>query len=136
VKVLAHRLNIESDRLFTRAVPSRGPGNVVLVKLEFEQVTEIVSAFGRRGLPAEQVAENAAQEAEAYLTRSAPVGPHLADQLLIPLAVAGEGRFRTTHLTGHTTTNMKVIERFVEVQFSAEEEGDEGWQIGLKRSSS
>ena len=57
----------------------------------------------------------AVAEARRYLDSGAPVGQHLADQLLIPLALAGGGRFRTFEPTLHTRTNAEVIERFLPV---------------------
>lgn len=51
------------------------------------------------------------------------VGMHLADQLLIPLALAGEGVLCTGALTGHTMTNLRVIEQFGGHCFSVAEEG-------------
>ena len=42
-----------------------------------------------------------------------PVGEFLADQLLIPMAMARGGTFRTLPPSSHTTTNMQVIERFL-----------------------
>jgi RNA 3'-terminal phosphate cyclase (ATP) len=50
------------------------------------------------------------------------VGPHLADQLLLPLAMAGAGVFRTSAPTLHTRTNMAIIERFLPVTFRIEEQ--------------
>jgi RNA 3'-terminal phosphate cyclase len=45
-------------------------------------------AFGHRGVRAEQVAEEAIQRARSYLQTDAPVGHHLADQLLRPLGIS------------------------------------------------
>ena len=50
-----------------------------------------------------------------HLLSGAPVGEHLADQLLLPLALAGRGTFVTTRLTRHATTNIDVIRQFVDV---------------------
>ena len=44
-----------------------------------------------------------------------PVGQHLADQLLAPLALAGGGSFRTLAPSGHTRTDAQVVERFLDV---------------------
>jgi len=49
-----------------------------------------------------------------------PVGEHLADQLLIPLALAGAGSFLTTPLSLHATTNIHVIEKFLPRKFSVD----------------
>lgn len=51
------------------------------------------------------------------------MGLHLADQLLIPLALVGEGVFCTGALTGHTMTNLRVIELFAGYCFSVAEYG-------------
>lgn len=47
--------------------------------------------FGERGVPAERVAGRAVREMQAYLDAGVPVGEHLADQLLLLLALAGSG---------------------------------------------
>jgi RNA 3'-terminal phosphate cyclase (ATP) len=89
-----------------------GPGNALLLELAYTHVTEVVAAFGRRGVPAEAVAEEAVHAARAYLAHDAPVGVHLADQLLPYLALAG-GSFTTSEPSRHTTTNAQVVERFL-----------------------
>lgn len=90
---------------------TRGAGNALLIELQFEHVTEVVSAIGEKGRPAESVAQAAAQAARTYLGADAPVGAHLADQLLLPLAMGG-GQFRTGTLTPHFHTNAAVIGQF------------------------
>jgi len=94
---------------------SPGPGNVVSVEVESEHVTEVFTAFGRRGVPAEEVALEVVAEAGEYLSSGVPVGKHLADQLLIPMALAGGGSFRTLFPTRHTATNIEVIRKFLSV---------------------
>ncbi len=98
---------------------SPGPGNVLSAEIEAEQIRERFSAFGVKGLPAEQVAQNLAAEVSSYLASDAPVGPHLADQLLLPLALAKGGELVTTApLTGHTLTQAETIARFLEARIS------------------
>ena len=102
---------------------SAGPGNVVTIRLECEQITEVFSGFGRRGVPAEHVAREALEPAQRYLESGVAVGPHLADQLLLPLALsahfAGQrGRFRTLTLTNHTTTQIETLKRFLSVKIA------------------
>jgi RNA 3'-terminal phosphate cyclase (ATP) len=100
-----------------RPVESAGPGNVVMLHVEAEHASELVSAFGAKGVPAERVAERAVEEMERYLAADAPVGEHLADQLLVPLALAG-GEFRTLTFSSHARTNAALIERFLPVRFA------------------
>ena len=80
--------------------------------------------FGKLGVSAEKVASNAAREAREYLASKAAVGEHLADQLLLPMALAGSGSFTAVKLNRHAETNMDVIAKFLPVRFNAiEEEG-------------
>jgi len=96
-----------------------GPGNVVMIEIESEHVVEVFTAFGEVALRAEAVAERAVRDARSYLAAQVPVGPYLADQLLIPLALAGGGAFRTMPLSRHSTTNIEVIRQFLGVAATA-----------------
>ncbi|MGH9902604.1 MAG: RNA 3'-terminal phosphate cyclase, partial [Pyrinomonadaceae bacterium] len=91
------------------------PGNVVMIEVEGEHLTEMFTRVGERGLRAELVAEEAAAEARQYLSTRAAVGEHLADQLLIPMALAGGGSYTASALSLHTTTNIEVIKMFLDV---------------------
>ena len=101
---------------------SPGPGNVVLLQVDRGARREIVTAFGRRGRPAEEVAMEAVTELRAFLDADVPVATHLADQLMIPLALAGGGAFSTMSLSLHSQTNMEVIKRFLDVDFDVQEQ--------------
>jgi RNA 3'-terminal phosphate cyclase (ATP) len=103
---------------------STGPGNAVILEMESEQVTEVFSGFGEKRVSAEGVAEGVADEARRYLAANVPEGEHLADQLLIPLALARGGSFSTTALSPHATTNMEVIAKFLDVKFEVDREGE------------
>jgi RNA 3'-terminal phosphate cyclase (ATP) len=117
------RLSGWSEESFTieEVRNSRGPGNAVMIELESENVTEVFSAFGQLGVKAEVVAERAWRETQAYLAADVPVGPHLADQLMLPLAIGvylggGGGTFRTMPLTPHSTTHLQIIRTFLGVE--------------------
>jgi RNA 3'-terminal phosphate cyclase (ATP) len=92
---------------------SPGPGNVVMLEVESESAREMCTGFGERRVRAEQVATRAAKELERYLQSSVPVGVRLADQLMVPFAIAGGGAFRTLPLSQHARTNLWVIEQFM-----------------------
>ncbi|MBI1293226.1 RNA 3'-terminal phosphate cyclase [bacterium] len=101
----------------------RGPGNALVVRVECDHLTEVFTGFGEHRISAEAVGEQVADEARAWLDSGVPVGSHLADQLLIPMALAGSGEFRTLPLTEHTRTNIALIERFLPVRFIVEADG-------------
>ncbi|MCH8527608.1 MAG: RNA 3'-terminal phosphate cyclase [Kiritimatiellae bacterium] len=103
---------------------SISPGNVLQLILESDGVTEVFTAFGQLGVSSEQVARDVCKQAQKYLAADVPVGRFLADQLLLPFAMAGGGRFRTLRPSGHTLTNIQVIERFLPVSFRVEKLGD------------
>lgn len=100
---------------------TRGPGNALEITIASENAAEVVVALGERGKSAETVAEEAVNAARTYIDAEVPVGEHLADQLLIPLALAGGGTFVTMPLSLHATTNMRTIERFLPVKFMTRE---------------
>ncbi|MEL6346544.1 MAG: RNA 3'-terminal phosphate cyclase, partial [Myxococcota bacterium] len=107
----------------------RGPGNALHVFAPCETVTEVFTGFGERKKRAEEVAEEVAKEVLAYLEMDVPVGEHLADQLLLPMALAGGGRFRATPLSLHTTTNIEVIQTFLDVPFAVHPLKEEGGPV-------
>ena len=124
---IGRMLNWPADQLLLRGLPNDvGPGNAVTITIENENVTEVITGFGERGMRAETVAENASREARAYLASNAPVGEHLADQLLLPMALAGGGSFTTAAVTQHLRSNALVIERFMDrrVKIERTEAGD------------
>lgn len=107
----------------------RGPGNVVLIELRFAHVTELFTGFGRVGVKAEQVANSVLKEARAFLDADVPVGPHLADQLLLPLGIAAfkcgrSSSFRTTTLTPHSTTHIALLQQQLGVGIEVESADD------------
>lgn len=128
---LRARLGLRADEVTIDEVSSPGPGNVVMLRIGFGEVTEVVTALGERSVRAEDVAAKVANEAEALLAAGVPVGQHLADQLLIPMALAGGGVFRTVAPSLHTRTNAQVIEQFLPVEFTMREDGG-AWLVEVR----
>jgi RNA 3'-terminal phosphate cyclase (ATP) len=120
---LAEALGIERRDVRIENVRSRGPGNAVMARAtSSDGVCELVTAFGERGKTAEAVAEEAASLMKTYLASPAPVGEHLADQLLLPLALGRGGEFVTHAKSMHLTTNAWVLERFLGNKVTFEDE--------------
>lgn len=132
LRVLRQKLAWPDEAFVAQTVAdSPGPGNAILLEMAFEAVTEVVTAFGSRGMPAESVAHAAGEEARRYLASDAPVGPHLADQLLAPMALAGGGIFRATELTPHAVTNIETVQRFIDVPIQTLREPGGAWRVSV-----
>ncbi len=110
---------------------SAAPGNFVSLEIECEQVTEVFTGFGERNVAAEAVADQAALAARRYLASEAAVGEYLADQLLLPMALAGGGSFTTLSPSRHTTTNIEVIQKFLDVPITCEQTNNRVWRIQI-----
>lgn len=118
--VVAQRLGLGPEQLEHRSIRSpAGPGNVLMILIESENVTEVVTQFGERGVTAEAVAERACGTAKRYLEQGIVVGEHLADQLLLPMALAGGGCFMTMKPSEHFTSNAEMIEKFLAVEIES-----------------
>jgi RNA 3'-terminal phosphate cyclase (ATP) len=103
-----------------------GPGSVLALVVETSPVPALFFGLGARGKPAERVADEAFEQAAAYLDAApAAVDCHSADQLLLPLALAeGPSDYTVSAVTLHLTTNIAVIRRFVDRDILCE--GSEG----------
>lgn len=109
-----------------------GPANVLVVEVESETATGVFTEHGRRGLPAEEVAARASRRARRHLRSEAPVGPRLADQLPVPLALRAGGRYRIASPGSHTHTVLRVIRAFPGTAASAEPVADETWEVAVE----
>ncbi|HEY9679806.1 MAG TPA: RNA 3'-terminal phosphate cyclase [Drouetiella sp.] len=98
------------------------PGNALTIQFECENITETFTAVGTRGLAAEKVAENAVAYAKRYTESTAAVGEFLADQILIPFALAGAGSYSADIISSHTQTNIETIKHFLDVDIKVTDE--------------
>ena len=124
-----HGLNLEPEQGEIRDIVSPGPGNCVSLTLPYENVTEVMFDLGQHGVRAETVAHNVVKQARDYLTSEAAVGPHMADQLLLPMALLGGGVFTTSDITQHTRTNIDIIRRFLDVDISMTQTARKCWSV-------
>ncbi|MCS8149769.1 RNA 3'-terminal phosphate cyclase [Pseudomonas aeruginosa] len=94
----------------------QGPGNALLLRIDCEHICATFCAFGQAGVSAERVAEQVATQAIGWMESGCAADEHLADQLLLPMALAGAGSFTTPRLSAHLQSNRRVIERFLPVR--------------------
>lgn len=130
--VVRKHLNLETEACKSSVIESNGPGNVVFVEVEAEHVTAVFTGFGEKRVSAENVAELVVKKVRRYLENQVPVGFYLADQLLLPLALAGGGSFRTLSPTLHTITNVETIRQFLEVDITCTELENDIFEIEVR----
>ena len=115
------------DRFALRAVPEdQGPGIILMLEARYAHATEIVSGFGQIGVPAERLAKTSAARMRGYLESNAFAGPYLADQLVLPFAVAGGGAFTTVKPSQHLLTAVDIAQRFTgrSIELARQTEGE------------
>jgi len=101
------------------ALPAHSRGTVLVLLAEFEHSQACFFALGERGKRAERVAGEAVNELLEFLATDGAVDRWLADQLLLPLACAGQPSvLRTCEVTTHLLTNAEVIRRFLQVEIT------------------
>jgi RNA 3'-terminal phosphate cyclase (ATP) len=102
-------------------------GAGIFLAAEYDHIRAGFNALGARGKPSEAVAEEAVAALLAHRDSGAALDQHLADQLILPLALAGgESRFSVEQVTRHLVTNAWVVEQFGLARVSIE-----GQQVGV-----
>ena len=110
---LRRTLGWGDEQLHLRGLSNaHGPGNALVATIQHEHITEVFTAFGEKRVSAERVAGKLCRQIKAYQQSGVPVGPNLADQLLLPLALAG-GAIVSGKPTQHTLTNLETINTFL-----------------------
>lgn len=126
------RLTIPEERCLPRKITnSLGPGNVLFITANDGRLETVVSAFGTRGVTAERVAADAIQEMRAFLAAQVPVCEYLADQLLLPMALAGGGSFLTVQPSLHTQTNITIINQFLDIPIRVAQQSKKAYFIAV-----
>ena len=111
---------VQIEPLRVRAVCA---GAGIFLLAEYESAAAGFSAHGRQGKPSETVAEEAAADLREHHVSGAAIELHLADQLLVPLAIsAGPSRFTMARPTAHLATNAWTIEQFGVARITMEQD--------------
>lgn len=102
--------------------PSIAPGAAVVIATECETGFGGFTGLGKPGKRMEQVTLEACDAFAAWWRSGAGVDEHLADQLVLPMALAdGESRWTTPKITDHLRTVAFVVEQFLPVKVVIEE---------------
>jgi RNA 3'-terminal phosphate cyclase (ATP) len=114
----------EEDFAVRKLPEDQGPGVILMLEARYDNATEIVSAFGQLGVPAERLGKTASARMRGYLEGEAFAGPYLADQLILPFVLAGGGAFSTVKPSQHLLTAIEIAQRFTGKPIKLEHQGD------------
>jgi RNA 3'-terminal phosphate cyclase (ATP) len=113
-------------------VTTPGPGNSFQLSIDSKTHCNVFEVVGELGVSAERVAKRAAGRVNKFIHAQAAVEEHLADQLLLLIALAGSGSFTTTKPSLHTTTNIAVIKQLLDIEMKMEQINDVLWNLHLE----
>jgi RNA 3'-terminal phosphate cyclase (ATP) len=100
---------------------SPGQGNMLFLKAEFGESLAGFSALGRKGRPAEKVADELCRQWLQFAGRKGSVDKHLADQILLYTALAdGESILVPEEITSHLATNIEVVRLFLPAEITVD----------------
>lgn len=118
MRALASTLDVD---VAVEPFPARSRGTLLLLLAEFEYSQACFFALGARGKPAERVADEAVDALFAFLKTDGAVDSWLADQLLLPLALArGTSALRTAEVTLHLLTNATLMGYFLPLRIAVD----------------
>lgn len=112
-------------------IKAPGSGNFFAARIGDEQHRIQFEQSGAIGTRAETVVHRTLRAANHFIASGAAIDEHLADQLLLYMALAGQGCFTTTEPSLHTQTNIQVIEMFLPVRFYQTQIREQVWEIGV-----
>jgi len=96
--------------------PAIGKGTLLLIVGTFEHSQCCYFSLGAIGKRAETVADDACNEFLSFLGTKGVIDEHLADQIVIPLALTkGTSHFITPKITQHLLTNIEIVKLFLPV---------------------
>ncbi len=107
--------------LVVRRLRSNGAGAAVMLAAAGERSFAGFSSLGKQGLPMEAVAETACAAFMEWTRTGAACDEHLADQLVLPAALApGESCWTAPMATEHLRTVLTIVEAFLPIRWGIE----------------
>jgi RNA 3'-terminal phosphate cyclase (ATP) len=105
-------------KIESQITPSKSTGNIFFLCAEYENCWDGFSVLGELGKPAEKVVAETMEQFKQFHQGTSAVEKHLADQLLVYLALAqGKSRINVQEITPHLQTNIWMIEQLLPVKF-------------------
>ena len=129
---LEKRLGLSSEQIKTNFLPSdQGPGNAIILRCFSQERVEVFTGYGEPGKRAERVAGELARMVKNFLKSQAQVDLYLADQILLYLALGKGGEFTTSFLSSHFHTNLKIIQKFLEIEAQIYSLAPDRWLVKI-----
>ncbi len=121
VSRVGHKYPLQDIR--TQHIDGHDKGAFIFLSVVFENTTAGFCALGERGKRAEIVADETIDQVLDFVDGNGCVDRYVADQLLIPLAIAvGQSVFNVSEITSHLVTNALIIQEFLPVKFDIQGE--------------
>ena len=108
-------------------------GNAIYANVKQAQVNAHFIELGQKGVQFEKLCKRLKKRVNSYHKQKAPVDEYLADQLLIPMALAEEGSFKTCMWSSHASTNAEVIRKFTGVRIEHQQNDDRTISVEVKK---
>lgn len=133
IKTAQKMLDWQNASCLVQDVVTPGPGNCLQLSINSKTHSSVFEVVGELGTSAERVAKRAVGRVRKFISSHAAIEEHLADQLLLPIALAGSGSFTTTKPSLHTTTNINVITHLLGKEIKMEQLNDALWKVYLEK---
>jgi RNA 3'-terminal phosphate cyclase (ATP) len=115
-------------------VQSPGEGTFIHATAKFEHCLAGFSAIGEIGKSAEAVGKEASRALTRHMAAGSAIDPYLADQLPVYLSLCGErSEYTTSKLTSHLSTNLWVIERFLDIKHSVSDDTGKPGKVVIQK---
>lgn len=98
-----------------------GSGNLIALNAQYPEHSLYITSHGADNKSSFRVAQDAIKHLTTFSNSNAAIHSRLADQLLLPLALAGSGSISTNGLSNHLKTNIQTIEQFLQIKFKITE---------------
>ncbi|SNZ04026.1 RNA 3'-terminal phosphate cyclase (ATP) [Natronoarchaeum philippinense] len=109
-------------------------GTALTFRADYENALAGADALGERGKPAERVGEDAVRSFRTFEESAAVVDRHLADQLLVWLALAG-GEIAIPEVTDHVESSIELLGEFgVDAEIESGAEGAAAARIRVRET--
>jgi len=130
---LAYYAGFEIDSA-SQVVDAKSPGAMVTVWGEYESALGGCAVMGQRGVRIEAVTQQAFEGFCSWMRSDATVDEHLADQILIPAALAdGETRFVVNRITKRFLTTVWVVKQFLPIHITLRGSEDGPGEVTVRR---